>query len=104
LQQQARELVEERNIPRLLVFVNGYMLVEDHKGCRFAEYNQAGVGTGIKCTPQYLEDIGFNLCTTTLTYLRFRDKVSWWGGPIWDKEEGPFFILPADGGPPQQLY
>ena len=95
----ARNLVETKGIKRLLVFVNGYMFTEDGRGCCFYEYRQAQDGTGIKCMPQQLEDIGFSLCVTTNTYHRFRDKVSWWGKAKWAKEKRPLSILPSDGGP-----
>lgn len=93
-------LVNNKKITRLLVFVNGYMFTESHQGCCFHEYRQAQSGTGLRCTPQHLEDIGFNFCIATNTYYRFRDKISWWGKALWKKDKGPLYILPSDGGPP----
>lgn len=112
----AEELVKHRGIKRLLVFVNASIyshknrIVVTKKDGSF--YNRrSGSGdlgtylhtlskTDLKCRPQHLEDISFSLLTTTNTYHRFRDKVSWFGGKLWAQEEGPFFILPGDGGPP----
>lgn len=99
----AHRLVNTKRIKRLLVFVNGYMFTENHRGCCFYEYRQAINGTELRCTPQHLEDIGFNLCIATNTYHRFRDRVSWWGKALWAKEKEPQFVLPSDGGPPVKI-
>jgi hypothetical protein len=90
----AAELVEKKGIRRLLVFVNGYMLSENMRGCCYFEYSQVSRTTDMKCTPQHLEDLGFNLCLTTNTYNRFRDKITWWGHAIWRKEKGVTVLSP----------
>ena len=110
------DVLLKKNIRRLLVFVNAPLLSDgDSKRVEAADgstyhlhpghgdlgtYRYVLSNTGLDCVPQHLEDIGFSLCITTNTYHRFRDRVSWWGHKLWAKEEGPFFILPNDGGPP----
>jgi hypothetical protein len=90
----ARELAETRGVNRLLVFVNGYMLTENMRNCCFYEYRQAEQGAGLRCMPQHLEDIGFNLCITTNTYHKFRDRITWWGKAVWRKAKTPIVVGP----------
>lgn len=90
----ARELAETKVVNRLLVFVNGYMLTENMRNCCFYEYRQAEQGAGLRCMPQHLEDIGFNLCITTNTYHKFRDRVTWWGKAVWRKTKGAIVLAP----------
>jgi Domain of unknown function (DUF4365) len=96
----AANLVSQRDITRLLVFVNASL---QRSVVGFSGYTGGLGNSGLRCRPQHLEDISFNFLTTTNTYHRFRDKVSYWGQKLWTKEQGPLFILPPDGGRPMPL-
>lgn len=59
---------------QLLVFVN------DRMDCGyFGNFNAGTRGTGVRCVPQHLGDLSFNLLTATNVYLEFRHKISWEG-------------------------
>lgn len=68
----ASHLAKDRNIERLLVFANDY---EDpgYFGSFFGKVR----GTGLRCMPQSLGDLAFNVLTATTVYLEFRDRLSW---------------------------
>jgi hypothetical protein len=97
LQALAAELVRKQKITRLLAFVNASL-----RGAIvcFGAYTEALGKSRLRCRPQHLEDISFNFLTTTNTYKRFRDKVSYWGQKLWRQEKGPLYLLPPGGGPP----
>jgi Domain of unknown function (DUF4365) len=83
-------------IKRLLVFINHHlndMGGEKGYGC-FHTYLQ-GMGTsGVRCWPQYLEDLSLTLLTSMNLYLKFRDKVTWWSDFTTDKiRRGEWKIL-----------
>jgi hypothetical protein len=100
LKSLARELVSKRRITRLLALVNAPL--RGQVKC-FGAYTEALRGSRLRCQPQHLEDLSFNFLTTTNTYYRFRERVSYWGQKLWAKEQGPFFVLPPGGGTPIPL-
>lgn len=67
----AEYLSEAKNVTRLLVFVNSNDLAY------FGSFFGGVRGTGLKCMPQLLGDLAFNLLTATTVYLEFRDKITW---------------------------
>lgn len=83
-----KQLVEEHKIKRLLIFSNSSF----NESPSWGHYRLALEEIEIKCRPQQLEDLSFNFLTTNHTYEKFKDKVSFWGGKIWIKEEGPFYL------------
>jgi hypothetical protein len=72
LKELSQELVNNRQITKLLVFVN-----EDSDPGYFGDYFGTLRNTGMQCIPQMLGDIAFNLLIATTVYLEFRDKISW---------------------------
>lgn len=72
LKELSQELVNNRQITRLLVFANAY----SDPGY-FGDYFGTVRGTGMQCIPQLLGDIAFNLLIATTVYLYFRNKISW---------------------------
>jgi len=70
----ATNLVTNRKIQRLLVFAN----VDCYEDPGYFGSFFGGVrGSGLRCVPQLLGDLAFNLLTATTVYLNFRDKISW---------------------------
>ena len=43
----------------------------------FGSFFGAVRDTGLRCEPQFLGDLAFNLLVATTVYLEFRDRVSW---------------------------
>jgi hypothetical protein len=91
----ACDLVTKRKITKLLAFVNSNMWAEKPYVSCFHAYTDLHK-SGLECVPLHIEDLGFNLCVTTNTYNRFRDKVSWYGKALWHREEGPFVVIPPE--------
>jgi len=91
LKQLSRTLSKDFGITRLMAFVNGSVFSNAAiGGSCLGVYLHALGKTPLRCVPQHLEDIGFNLTTTTNTYLRYRDKVAWQVGDVGPKENSDF--------------
>lgn len=68
---EASAFLKAEGISRVLVFVNSDEPA--HFGMFFRHFND----NGIKCLPQLLCDIPYNLLTSTQVYLEYRDKIKW---------------------------
>ncbi|MDQ3802729.1 MAG: hypothetical protein M3416_02600 [Acidobacteriota bacterium] len=68
----ASHLANDKNVGRLLVFVN-----EQEDPAYFGSFFGGVRGTGLESMPQSLGDLAFNVLTATMVYLEFRDRLSW---------------------------
>ncbi|HEY8697328.1 MAG TPA: hypothetical protein VIM02_06900 [Rhizomicrobium sp.] len=65
------QLLLDNEVGNLLVFAN----TDDAR--YFGSFFGGLRGTGVRCTPQLIGDIGFSLLTATSVYMEFREAVSW---------------------------
>lgn len=68
----AQELVDTKGIRRLLVFTN-----DKPEPAYFGSFFGAVHDTGLRCEPQFLGDLAFNVLVAITVYLEFRDRLSW---------------------------
>ena len=59
------------SVHQLLVFANC------DENAYFGSFSAGIRGSGLTCVPQLLRDIAFNVLTTTIVYLEFRESISW---------------------------
>lgn len=75
--------LKRAGVRQFLAFVNGNMLVEDMRGyCGHIFLGRMPIST----RALHLEDIAYSVCICTNTYLRFRDRLKWWGGATWQRD------------------